>query len=100
MNVWECDRLGCRRKCYGTGGAIGLRAIGWYFKPGPVTLCPAHRPDRAPCKEHTEQYPDGCPVCKADQEAEAIQQTLYTDEDNALLDQLDRQPFGFTIKFN
>ncbi len=51
MNKWECEHPGCKRSCIGIGGAVGLIAIGWYFKPGKgIALsaqiyCPEHRPD-------------------------------------------------------
>lgn len=54
MNEWQCDEGGCMSKAVGVGGAIGLRAIGWYFKRGqhdkhgPVILCPLHRADGRP----------------------------------------------------
>lgn len=44
MNIWDCQHPGCSRVAYGVGGAVGLRAIGWYFKIGPVILCPQHHP--------------------------------------------------------
>lgn len=53
MNYWECDQSGCQSKSHGIGGAIGLRAIGWYFKKGegitrpPIIFCPQHSPLRA-----------------------------------------------------
>jgi len=46
MNLWECDHPGCKCTAVGVGGAIGLRAIGWYFKRGPIIRCPNHRPDK------------------------------------------------------
>lgn len=45
MNIWECQEVSCHRRCVGTGGAVGLRAIGWYVRMGPVIFCPEHRPD-------------------------------------------------------
>ena len=51
LNVWECqhrgafaDFQGCERRAYGLGGAVGLRAIGWYYQPGPEIFCPEHHP--------------------------------------------------------
>lgn len=44
MNLWECQHPGCKCTAVGSGGAIGLLAIGWYFVPGPKILCPAHHP--------------------------------------------------------
>lgn len=51
MNLWECDHPDCNASAVGEGGAVGLRAIGWYFKPGPILYCPRHRPDAIPCVE-------------------------------------------------
>ena len=51
MNAWRCEHPGCTNSCVGLGGAIGLRAIGWYFYPvkslgEPFQLfCPIHRPE-------------------------------------------------------
>jgi len=45
MNRWECNNKDCSYFVVGCGGAIGLRAIGWYFEPGPILYCPIHRPD-------------------------------------------------------
>ena len=56
MNLWECERPGCKSTAVGCGGAIGLRAIGWQFIAGetkmmmtlgPTILCPLHRTDGA-----------------------------------------------------
>jgi len=49
MNKWECEFPGCKSTAVGCGGAVGLRAIGWYFKPGPKIFCPNHRPDKEDC---------------------------------------------------
>jgi len=76
MNLWECGEPGCTATALGEGGAIGLRAVGWYFEPGPVLRCPAHRPDG-----ETERRFMGCerPVgepcspCRAEMEAERYQ---------------------------
>ncbi|MAT84097.1 MAG: hypothetical protein CMD39_07380 [Gammaproteobacteria bacterium] len=53
LNLWECEHRGCTAAAAGTGGAVGLRAIGWYFRrgsggSGPTILCPNHRPDASP----------------------------------------------------
>ena len=46
MNLWECSFRGCSNRAVGTGGAAGLRAIGWWVEEwqeeGPDLLCPAH----------------------------------------------------------
>ena|ERR1700760_3915739 len=44
MNIWECHHPDCTNRVVGVGGAIGLRAIGWYFELGPVLYCPNHYP--------------------------------------------------------
>lgn len=86
MNKWECDAPGCRNSAVGCGGAIGLRAIGWYFVPGnhaPRLFCPAHRPDGAPCQNVGEEDTrtvaelQNCPMCAGDNEADEIQDVIY-----------------------
>ena len=88
VNRWECDQPGCDRQCVGTGGAIGLRAIGWWFLPGPRLFCPAHRPDPAtePIGEpdprdkwvgsHGPEAPYPCSMCAADREADYLQDAI------------------------
>jgi hypothetical protein len=84
MNLWECAHPGCKSKAVGSGGAIGLRAIGWYFIPAknmqeaewPRLFCPAHRPDPVRiCKEKDGPMP--CPTCKAEEEAHILQAIIY-----------------------
>lgn len=89
MNKWECDYDGCTVTATGTGGAIGLLAIGWWFKPigygsgRPALLCPAHRPDSIPCTEISLDD-DGayvtldkpCSSCRADEIAAIIQHAI------------------------
>jgi hypothetical protein len=78
MNKWECDHPQCTSEAHGNGGAMGLRAIGWYFRPGPVLFCPRHRPDPTPCvdkaSEGCENEP--CSSCTADQEAQYWQEKM------------------------
>jgi hypothetical protein len=88
MSLWECQNPGCSRQCIGCGGAIGLRAIGWYFMPGPVIFCPAHRPDAKRCRvneagrpclfggEDHDQCPEPCPYCTGVDEASWIQSQI------------------------
>lgn len=57
MNRWTCDRPDCQTVAVGVGGAVGLRAIGWFFESGPRLFCPAHRPDAVG---------DDCSHCIAD----------------------------------
>jgi len=65
MNVWQCDHEGCESTCVGIGGAVGLVAIGWYFKKGnmrrgvgehPITLCPIHHPEGYEIADRTQEY--------------------------------------------
>jgi hypothetical protein len=84
MNLWECCEPGCPRKCVGCGGAIGLRAIGWYFVPGwgSNLFCPRHRPDGSTLRTELHGSQDGddegkpCSSCQADAEATEIQERL------------------------
>jgi hypothetical protein len=90
VNRWDCDEPGCKSSCVGTGGAIGLRAIGWYFVPGMRNncYCPRHRPDRAskPIGEpdphdgwvgmHGPDAPYPCSMCSADREADYLQRHI------------------------
>lgn len=77
----------------GTGGAIGLRAIGWqvvFTGPpgrGPTILCPSHRFDTIACLESPGRS-FLCAVCRADLEAALLQEPLYTAADRATLQQL------------
>lgn len=75
MNRWDCELHGCDVSAVGTGGAIGLRAIGWYFVPGGRLLCPAHRPDPIVCMQpHNEENAGKpCRLCKAESEARVLQ---------------------------
>lgn len=75
MNKWVCAVPGCGTTAVGFGGAIGLRAIGWWFLPGEELRCPAHRPDGtmdrsadAPC--HLDKP---CPECQGEKEAAQMQ---------------------------
>ncbi len=79
MNRWNCEYPNCERSVTGTGGAIGLRAIGWYFErgvsmDGPTIRCPTHRPDGVQCRDDPEEK--SCPFCAADAEAERWQALL------------------------
>lgn len=80
LNLWECEHPGCDVKAVGTGGAIGLRAIGWWFERHKRILCPVHRPDgslkRDPSLEGSGAACDAdgpCPQCKGDEEADRLQ---------------------------
>jgi len=80
MNLWECEHPGCKATASGIGGAIGLRAIGWYFQRGPRLLCPHHRPDgskkRNPAYKGTSvrcKKRGNCGYCKAEEEADKLQ---------------------------
>lgn len=77
MNTWGCKHSGCKATASGVGGAMGLRAIGWFFDRGSQTLlCPEHRTDRIPCRTegHTEQP---CALCAGVREASLIQRIIY-----------------------
>lgn len=88
INKWECQYPGCTSSCVGSGGAIGLRAIGWFFEPGVgyeqgKCLCPWHRPDStvrhtwchgSEAERHDSKI-ERCPICAAEYEA-AFWQTL------------------------
>lgn len=99
MNEWKCCESGCGTKVRGEGGAIGLRAIGWYFAAGgspeayelrasgkiprdggPAIFCPAHRPDGIPCKQERmdgePEPPERCSQCMAEQQALRLQQLI------------------------
>lgn len=94
MNRWDCDKHGCNSTAVGSGGAVGLRAIGWYFVRGksselfpgaytlPRILCPFHRPDGIPCRENPESPLDrtyqgqNCGLCIAEDEAKVFQAIL------------------------
>lgn len=80
MNRWQCGEPGCRRTAVGSGGAVGLRAIGWFFEPGrdiagPTLRCPMHRPDPIPRRESTCET-DLCPLCQGNRVAELLQVLL------------------------
>lgn len=87
MNLWQCDfrdEDGARCPCIaeGVGGAVGLRAIGWYFVPGPVTFCPLHRPDAVgPCRRvgADERGPKPCSSCTGTEEALKYQRAIAMD---------------------
>jgi len=72
MNQWNCDEPGCSSTAIGVGGAVRLRAIGWWFKPGPSTYCPRHRPDRKEITlgRYLDCTEDDCSLCHATEEAE------------------------------
>ena len=82
MNRWECQHEGCPNSVIGCGGAIGLRAIGWYYELGPLIFCPNHRPDGTlergnlhdPDAEDTDKP---CSLCQADAEARRIQAEMF-----------------------
>lgn len=87
MNLWECDFRDehgkqCRMTATGVGGAVGLRAVGWYFVPGPIVRCPHHRPDAAgPCRHPggDDPGPNPCSICTATEEALKYQRAIAID---------------------
>lgn len=84
MNKWECDHPGCGNAVVGTGGAIGLRAVGWYFRPGSNLsggdlYCPAHRPDPIECSDSMipeDERKASCSLCAAEGESEYWQSRM------------------------
>jgi len=82
MNLWECERPACKSTAVGCGGAAGLIAIGWYFRPGVPTLgryvllCPAHRPDPEPCREEGENEGKPCWFCAGEAESQIWQDRI------------------------
>ncbi len=81
MNLWQCSHHGCKSTCRGTGGAIGLLAIGWFFRPGARVgslelFCPVHRPDPEPCHEDGTNLGNPCTMCVADKQAKQIQTVI------------------------
>lgn len=85
MNLWECDFPGCKSKSVGVGGAIGLRAIGWYFKIGKGLFCPNHIPYPTEiCKDYGDVH-GKCPYCTAEKWASNLQK---------LIEEIDFLPFG------
>lgn len=74
MNLWECHHAGCKSTAVGSGGAIGLRAVGWHFEMGGLLMCPAHRPDKAPCTDlRGANLGAPCSLCPAEEEANRMQ---------------------------
>ena len=96
MNLWRCDHPGCDSTVVGQGSALGLRAIGWYFKAGTagvrpgdwlpsmlepsICLCPRHRPDPVPCRadgnERDPNYGKPCEQCAGESEARTLQKGI------------------------
>lgn len=78
MKLWQCSHHGCSAQAAGTGGPIGLRAVGWYFVPGELLYCPMHRPDLVPCgafggANGSEPAGEMCSLCSAEIEADLLQ---------------------------
>lgn len=74
MNLWNCQADGCKSTAVGVGGAVGLRAVGWWFRTGPTIFCPAHRPDGI--DGHGRYFDceiENCAQCAAQQEADKWQ---------------------------
>lgn len=75
LNKWECGARDCKSTAVGSGGALGLRAIGWWFESGEPTFCPLHRPDKT--EKRAAAILCGvagpCAHCKGDLEADKIQ---------------------------
>lgn len=73
---WTCDHEGCKSVAVGSGGAIGLRAIGWHFVRGGSVKCPAHRPDPMPCKDNDTNAGKPCSTCRGEAEADHWQELI------------------------
>lgn len=73
LDQWDCEHPGCESSAVGVGGALGLRAIGWYFVPGPIIFCPLHRLDPSEVKHEECDNSGPCSFCRAEQEAETLQ---------------------------
>lgn len=73
LNKWECSHPGCTSTAVGVGGALGLRAIGWYFVAGPIIRCPSHRPDPSSVRREDCDCSRPCGACRAEQEADRFQ---------------------------
>lgn len=78
LNKWECSEPGCTSTAVGNGGAIGLRAIGWWFEAGQKPRCPAHRVDGTlkrskgvPCEQEGP-----CGPCSGEYEADRLQYVI------------------------
>lgn len=75
LNKWDCHAPGCQSTAVGSGSALGLRAIGWWFEAGEPTYCPAHRPDKT--EKRVTDVPCNavgpCAPCKGELEADKIQ---------------------------
>lgn len=93
-NRWDCDYPGCTEYVVGLGGAIGLRAIGWYFKPAgtrqgghplePSIACPRHRFDaerHGPNLRHPKETL--CGICPGQRDADRFQ-ALIAIADNGM----------------
>ncbi len=79
MNKWVCQHRGCGKSVVGCGGALGLRAIGWYFRKGPIIFCPVCRPDGVQCLENPELK--ACSLCAGGQEAKRFQAMIAAGSD-------------------
>ena len=81
MNLWECGHKGCKHTAVGVGGAVGLRAIGWYIKftaavdgsmLGPGVLCPLHSLETVACmRDHSKGAQ--CGTCASTVRAHRLQ---------------------------
>lgn len=84
MNLWECghvdvDGKRCKSTAVGTGGAIGLRAVGWFFNGTGHLYCPAHRPDKAVVKTEGCGTQGPCSMCSAEADAALYQLRIIED---------------------
>lgn len=72
MSLWACNFPGCDSRASGTGGAIGLRAIGWHFVNAGRLYCPNHRPDKVLCREIGANHGTPCGPCLAEEESDRL----------------------------
>ena len=75
LNLWRCGAPDCDSTAVGVGGAIGLRAIGWWFEGGAEPLCPSHRPDGTLSRRQDMRcdVQGPCGHCAAEKEADRFQ---------------------------
>jgi hypothetical protein len=99
LNLHRCDAPGCPSTAVSSGGGIGLRALGWYFRIGPTAYCPFHRPDGIPCREERpeERIEGPCSQCRAKEDSDRATALLTTDEDRAALESLRGLPHVSTV---
>lgn len=93
MNRWTCDERGCTASAVGVAGAVGLRAIGWFFQRNPNTMatlfCPMHRPKVEAIQSRLHDGEDernvgkvhACGVCAAEFDAARYQAGMISPQE-------------------